>query len=115
YGIDKFREQYVNVEGNYVSIGRWWNVVQGILIPAQAAVLLAWFFWQTYPTVEIVAASRGIPTAEVTTIQLLGEWLPPIAVEHTGTVLVQWAVVLAVVLAANRVLGRLAHGRAAGE
>ncbi|MBI2826272.1 MAG: sodium-dependent transporter [Planctomycetia bacterium] len=108
-GINDFRKKFVNVEGNYVPIGRWWNAVQGFLIPVQGAVLLSWFFWQTYPTNEAVAKSLKIAPKDVTPAQILWEWARPIAVENTGTVLLQWAVVLAVFVAANRVLGRLAQ------
>jgi NSS family neurotransmitter:Na+ symporter len=106
YGIEKFRERYVNVSGNQMTIGRWWNYLFGALIPVQGVILLAWFFWKTFPASKI-AADADISGAERLTewVARAKEWLQPIAVNSTGSVLAQWTVLLVVLLVANRWMG----------
>lgn len=89
YGVDRFRQRYVNLDHHQLQIGRWWNVVVAALVPAQAVALLAWFLLGTLP-------NEGTWSAR------LAEWLNPWSLENTGTVLLQWAVLLAVLVAANR-------------
>jgi len=99
YGTDAFRRRYVNLPVNQMAIGPWWNYASAVLIPLQGVVLLAWFFWQTFPeklTKEGATLSLG---------ERVTEWLQPIAVLNTGTVLAQWAVLLVLLLAANRWMG----------
>ena len=64
-------------------VGRWWDVVIGVLVPLQAVVLLVWWLYQ----------ARGSD---------LKGWLDPAIVDNVGTVLLQWAVVFVVLLLANR-------------
>ena len=102
YGLDQFRKRYVNVPTNQMLVGRWWNVSIGALVPVQGVVLLAWFFWQTFPGAQS-------PDGESLSIaERLIEWLRPDRVENVGTVLAQWAVLLIMLLAANRWMGRSA-------
>ena len=49
FGLEEFRRRYVNLPCNQMTIGRWWSVIMGVLVPVQGVVLLAWFFWQTFP------------------------------------------------------------------
>ena len=99
YGVNQFRQRYVNLPVNQMTIGPWWNIVFGALIPLQGIVLLAWFFWQTFP------AKLNSDGKELTVGERLVEWLQPISVSNTGTVLAQWALLVVVLLAANRWMG----------
>ncbi len=101
FGIENFRQRYVNVPGNQMKIGRWWTVAFGVLIPLQAIVLLGWFFWQSFPKKMLGDVGR-------TPWERTVEWLSPLAVENTGTVLAQWAVLLAILWTANRWMGQQA-------
>jgi NSS family neurotransmitter:Na+ symporter len=91
WGVRRFREQQLNHEHSDIRVGRWWDVVVGVLVPLEAATLLVWWLWQ----------ARGWdPTG----------WLKPFAVENVGTILLQWGIVLVGLLLANRWIA--AHTRA---
>lgn len=85
YGVRRFREQQINHEHSDIRVGRWWEVLIGVLVPLQALVLIGWWLYQV----------RG------------PGWLDPLGVENVGTILVQWGVVLAALLAGNRWLARV--------
>jgi NSS family neurotransmitter:Na+ symporter len=90
YGVRRFREQQLNHADSDIRVGRWWDVVIGVLVPLEALVLLGWWFWQV----------RGD--------DLVG-WLDPLREANVGTMVLQWGVVLAGLLALNRWLaGRTA-------
>ncbi len=100
YGLDQFRQRYVNLACNQMAIGPWWNFVMRVLVPVQGVVLLAWFFWQNVPA-AVSQAGQSL------TLQArLIEWLRPDRIDNVGTLLVQWAVLLAVLWSANRWMGR---------
>jgi NSS family neurotransmitter:Na+ symporter len=90
YGVDRFRQQFINSAGSDVVIGRWWNAAIW-LVTIEAVVLLAWWFSQTL-------SEQGLAAS-----------LDPFASWSLGTVLLQFAVVLGLCLAFNRRLGRLAE------
>ena len=83
HGIQSFRDQQLNHEDSDMVIGRWWDVVIGVLVPIQAVFLLVWF---------VIQARNSDP----------GGWLGPLGQESVGTLLLQWAVVLVVLIVANR-------------
>jgi NSS family neurotransmitter:Na+ symporter len=89
FGVDRFRQRYVNSAGSDVAIGRWWNAAVW-LVTVEALVLLAWWLSQTI-------SEQG-----------LAESLDPFVPWSLGTVLLQFAIVLALCIAFNRRLGRLA-------
>ena len=105
YGIEEFRSRYVNLACNQMTIGRSWNFMLGVLVPVQGVVLLAWFSWQTFPAAVTESGEKIALSAR------LAEWLRPDAIENVGTVLAQWAVLLLVLWAANRWIGRNAVER----
>ena len=88
FGLERLRTEVVNGEGCDLRIGRWWVFLVGILVPVEAVTLMIWWLTQ----------SRG------------EGWLDPRATFSTGTVLVQWAVGIAVLLALNRWLARRSGG-----
>ena len=87
YGVRRFREEQLNHPDSDIRIGRWWDVVIGVLVPVEALILLGWWLFQAW---------SWDPEG----------WLTPFAQENVGTVLVQFAVVLAALIAANRWMTR---------
>ncbi len=86
-GVRRFREEQLNHQDSDIRIGRWWDIVVGGLVPLQALILLGWWLYQ----------SRTWDPAG---------WLNPLGTETVGTILVQWGVVLALLILANRWLAR---------
>ena len=87
YGVRRFREEQLNHADSDIRIGRWWDVVIGVIVPIEALVLLVWWLFQAW---------TWDPEG----------WLTPFAQENVGTVLFQFAVVFAVLLAANGWIAR---------
>jgi len=96
YGVDRFRREHVNSAGSDFTIGRWWNVAM-VLVVAEALVLLVWWFSQTLSAEGLVAS------------------LDPIRSWSLGTLVLQWAILLAVCLGFNRWLGRTRPAGARSE
>lgn len=90
YGVTKWRESFVDTPDSDVRVGRWWDWAVR-LVAVEAVVLLGWWLWE---------AARGKSFAEAWTLM---------SSYNAGTVVVQFAVVLAVLLAANRWLARRAQ------
>jgi NSS family neurotransmitter:Na+ symporter len=95
HGLERLRRETVNGDGSDLPVGRWWTIVVGVLVPLEAVVLMGWWLWRV----------RG------------EGWLDPLGSETAGTLLVQWAVAIAVLVAVNRWLVRRLGGvgRAAEE
>jgi len=87
YGVARWRETFINHADSDVRIGAWWDWAIR-LIAVEAVVLIAWWLW----------AARGGDFAD--TWSLFRSY-------NVGSVLIQWAVVLAVLFAGNRWLSRL--------
>lgn len=88
FGLERLRGEVINAEGADVRVGRWWTFVIGVLVPVEAVVLILWWL--------VREAAGGS----------VGEALDPFAQFSSGTVIAQWAIALAALLAANRWLGR---------
>jgi NSS family neurotransmitter:Na+ symporter len=88
FGVDRFRTRLVNSEGSDIVIGRWWNAAVWLVV-GEALVLLVWWLSQTLSQ-EGWAAS-----------------LDPFTSWSLGTILLQFAIVLALCIAFNRRLARL--------
>ncbi len=86
FGVREFRERLVNQPGADIRIGRWWEWAI-VLCTLEAVVLIAWWFLQV--------RGEGWRTA-----------FDPFSTFSIGTVLVQWAIVLAAFWALNRWLAR---------
>ncbi|MFP3941220.1 MAG: sodium-dependent transporter [Thermoanaerobaculia bacterium] len=84
FGLDRLRGEVINAPGADLRVGRWWSFVVGVLVPVEAVVLILWWL--------VREAAGDSP----------GETLHPFTPFGAGTVLVQWAVVLAVLVALNR-------------
>ena len=89
YGVDEFRERFVNSAGSDVRIGRVWNVAIWV-VTLEALILLAWWLSQTI-------SEQGWAAS-----------LDPFARWSLGTILLQFAIVLILCIAFNRRLARLA-------
>lgn len=84
FGVDKFRKEVINGFGSDVKIGKWYNLLIGILIPFQVVVLIAWWL--------------------ISSVSWDPEWWNPFHAANAGTVLFQWAIVLGVLIAANKLI-----------
>ena len=98
YGVTKWRETFINQEGSDIHIGAWWDWAIR-LVAIEAVVLAVWWLW----------SARGPDFRETWTL---------FSPYNVGSVLIQFAIVLVVLLAANRWLaGRVssAPAPAAGD
>ena len=93
YGVAKWRETFINHEDSDVRIGAWWDWAIR-LIAVEAVVLIGWWLWD----------ARGGDFADTWSL---------FRAYNVGSVLIQWAVALAVLIAANKWLGRLSEKDAA--
>ena len=92
-GVKKFREEQLNHENSNVKIGAWWDIVVTVLIPLQAFALLGWFFYGAWGD----AAGKGETMGEKLKI-----FLTPISEYNAGTVIVQLAILIFVLLVLNK-------------
>jgi NSS family neurotransmitter:Na+ symporter len=91
YGVNSFRTRLVNREGSDIVIGRWWSAVM-LFVALEAIVLMFWWLSQALDVDNLAAT------------------LTPFSSFNVGTVLVQGGVVIAVLLATNRLLARPFEG-----
>ena len=94
YGVTKWREKFVNTGNSDVRIGRWWDwAIRFVLV--QAVVLMVWFLIQ----------AGGGDFASMETWTLFSPY-------NVGSVLIQFAVVILVLIAVNRwIVARMAAAR----
>lgn len=81
YGVTKWREQFINHPDSDVHIGAWWDWAIRLVV-VQAVVLMAWWLW----------SARGADLHSTWTL---------FSPYNVGTVVIQWFVVLAVLIALN--------------
>ena len=93
HGVDRFRREQINAEGSDIQVGRWFNGVVPVLIPAEFLGMLAWWFYVVWP--------KG-----ATFTERLGIWLQPFQVENVGTCLFQWAIAIVIFILFNKALAR---------
>jgi NSS family neurotransmitter:Na+ symporter len=82
YGVTRFREDFINHAHSDIRIGAWWDWAIR-LVAVEAVVLMGWWLWGAQGD-ELVA-----------TWTLFSPY-------NVGTVLIQWGIVLALLLAGNR-------------
>jgi NSS family neurotransmitter:Na+ symporter len=90
FGVDKFRTEIINGYGSDIKIGKWYNFVIGILVPIQVVVLIIWWL--------------------ISSIGWDAEWWNPFHAENFGTVILQWAIILALFIVLNKVMVRKVSG-----
>jgi NSS family neurotransmitter:Na+ symporter len=83
HGVRRFRQEQLNHEDSDIRVGRWWDIVVGVLVPLQAVVVMSWW---------LIQSRSWDPEG----------WLNPLGIENVGTILVQWGVVLVLLVGANR-------------
>lgn len=81
YGVTEWRETFINHAHSDVKIGAWWDWAIRLVV-VQAVVLMLWFLW----------GARG--DDPVATWTLFSPY-------NVGTVLIQWAIVLVVLILLN--------------
>jgi len=91
FGLERMRREVINGEGCDLRVGRWWSFVLKVVVPVEAVVLMVWWLRQ---------AAVADPQS----------WWNPLQAESAGTVLAQWFLALAALLAANRWLARRMSG-----
>jgi NSS family neurotransmitter:Na+ symporter len=94
HGVRRFRAEQLNHADSDIRIGRWWDIVLAVVVPLEALVLLGWWLYQ---------ARQWDPEG----------WLKPFEESNVGTILLQWGVVLAGLVLANRWLVRRTRAAAA--
>jgi NSS family neurotransmitter:Na+ symporter len=82
YGVTEWRQRFINHEGSDIHIGAWWDWAIR-LVAVEAAVLAIWWLW----------GAQGDDFRETWTL---------FSPYNIGSVLIQFAVVLAVLVALNR-------------
>jgi NSS family neurotransmitter:Na+ symporter len=82
YGVTKWRETYINQEGSDLHIGAWWDWAMR-LVAVEAVVLAGWWLW----------SARGDDFRATWTL---------FSPYNVGSVVIQFAVVVAVLLMLNR-------------
>ena len=82
YGVTRWRERFINHDHSDVRIGAWWDWAMRLVV-VEAVVVLGWWLWD----------ARGQGGAATWTL---------FSPYNVGTVLIQWAVVVVVLLLANR-------------
>lgn len=92
FGLERLRREVVNHEDSDLPIGRWWVLIVGFLVPLEAVTLMIWWLWE---------AKGWDPEG----------WLSPLKPFSVGTVLLQWAVALGLLLLLNRWLVRHSGAR----
>ena len=98
YGVTKWRETFINTPDSDVRIGSWWDWAMR-LVAIEAVVLMVWWLWQ--------AGAGNFRSAETWTL---------FSPYNVGSVLIQFAVVILVLLAINRwLVARIAAARGAGD
>jgi len=100
YGVTKWRETYINHADSDVRIGAWWDWAMRLVV-VEAVVLMLWWLWSAQVKGPDGATDWGA------TLTLFSPF-------NIGSVLIQWGVVLAVILVANRWLARLTPGSEGG-
>ena len=79
HGLEKLRTETVNDGSQDLTVGKWWTLCVAFLIPIEAIVLMVWW----------LNKARG------------DGWLDPFSSFSVGTVLVQWAAVLIILIGLN--------------
>jgi neurotransmitter:Na+ symporter, NSS family len=86
YGVTRWRETFVNQEDSDIRIGAWWDWAIR-LVAVQAVVLAGWWLW----------SARGADFSATWTL---------FSSYNIGSVLIQWAVVIGILILLNRKLAR---------
>ncbi len=92
FGVERFRQRYLDVPANDLSVGRWFDYLFRFLIPVEVAILLGWWFIQSiqwYP----------------------GQWWNPLVPFSLGTCFLQWGILIVVLKMMNSRLEQWVRGQ----
>lgn len=84
YGLSRVRSELINLPGNEIHLGSWFNGLIGVLVPVEFAVLIVWWSVRSFGWVE--------------------KWWNPFSSESLGTCLFQWAIAIIVLMALNNLM-----------
>jgi NSS family neurotransmitter:Na+ symporter len=88
FGTSRFRRELINIEGNNINLGRWFEYVIAFVIPIEFICVLGWWFYQS----ATVFDPQG--------------WWNPFHTTSIGTCIFQWGGAIAVLLLLNRWMGK---------
>jgi neurotransmitter:Na+ symporter, NSS family len=83
YGANRFRKEAVNSSPYDFKIGKFYNSVISILIPAQGIILIGWYFYKSFSQIDT-------------------QWWNPLHIYSVGTILLQWGIALIAFILLNR-------------
>lgn len=83
FGVARFRERFINTPDSDLRVGRWWDWTMYFVL-FQAVVLMGWWLYQAIDFTDLAAS------------------FTPFSPFNAGTLIVQWAIVIAVFLVLNR-------------
>jgi len=83
-----FRKNLINIEGNDIHLGKWYEWIIQFIIPVEFVLLLGWWFYQAIRYYE--------PTA----------WWHPYRTFSVGTCLFQWGAIIILFIFLNKWIGR---------
>jgi len=87
YGVDKFRANLINTEGNDISAGRWFEIIIAYLIPIEFIVMVCWWFYQS--------------------TSWEANWWNPIGLQlNIGTCIFQWGILIGLFLFLNSLINK---------
>lgn len=86
-GPRKFRQDVISTPGSPIKLGRWFDILPGILLPIQFVVMLGWWFWQSYN-------------------QDPHRWFNILSPSSIGTVLFQWLLALGFFIFFNKSIAK---------
>lgn len=83
FGPRNFRLKVISTPGSSVRLGKWFDILPGILLPLQFLAMLGWWFWQSYS-------------------QDPHKWFNIFSSFSVGTVLFQWLIALGLFILLNK-------------
>lgn len=84
FGAERFRNELINTPEEHRPIGRWYSYVITYLVPLEFVALMVWWFYQAIKVYD----PEG--------------WWHPFHSFSVGTTVLQWAVLIALLILANR-------------
>jgi NSS family neurotransmitter:Na+ symporter len=86
YGLNRVRSDLINLPGNEIRLGGWFNSLIGVLVPAEFVVLLLWWSIRSFGWSD--------------------RWWNPFAADSLGTCLLQWGIVVVALKLVNDLMAR---------
>lgn len=83
FGANRFRKQAINACPDDFKVGKVYNIIISVLVPAQGIILIGWYFYQSITQIDTT-------------------WWNPFHVYSVGTILFQWGIALITFLILNK-------------